>query len=137
MFDKRPVSRSYVPRWNEKLWARPDDGSNWVISPGDDAEAAVALRPANDAFGYMRSAMVEIGDRGLDWKFGLFNNVHDALWFHCKGGEVDRLLSEVIPLMERKDPVLKDPVTAPDGLWCKVSVKLTKVGGNMGEMEEL
>lgn len=93
-------------------------------SPGKDSEAAVAFEPANDAFGHVRDTIIYL-DRticpttglSLAEKFGLVNNVHDSLEFHCPSCYVEECIDIVGRLMQRRNLILAGPA-APEGLWC-------------------
>lgn len=97
------------------------DGRTGLLVNGDQAEQAIAFLPANLAFGMMRQQAVEMDKLGLDERYGLVNNVHDSWKFCCPDPLVEECLHTVKGIMEAKCPVLKDPIVAPDGLWCAVS----------------
>jgi DNA polymerase len=116
--------------WNVLQW-----NSNWQRwEPGPDSESAISHFVQNDAFGMMYDVMLELGEKGLDERFGLILNMHDALIFECSEAIVDECVTTVTELMERPSRVLVDPKVAPSGLACKVE---TKVGVNLGEMSEI
>jgi len=113
--------------WNVLQW-----NSNWQRwEPGPDSESAISHFVQNDAFGMMYDVMLELGEKGLDERFGLILNMHDALIFECPEAVVDECVATVTELMERPSKVLVDPKVAPTGLACKVE---TKVGLNLGDM---
>ncbi len=130
---RRPVEASYVPRKGEKVMVNGND-RRWLLRPGDDAEAAIAFLPANDAFGTIRGTMTRLESQGLAEKFGLVNQVHDSLVFDCPKSLVEECLFQVKAEMERPNPRLQDPKVAPEGLSCQVEVK---VGPSLGEMAEV
>jgi len=116
--------------WNVLQW-----NSNWQRwEPGPDSESAISHFVQNDAFGMMYDVMLELGEKGLDERFGLILNMHDALIFECPEAIVDECVATVTELMERPSKALVDPKVAPTGLACKVE---TKVGLNLGEMSEI
>jgi DNA polymerase len=116
--------------WNVLQW-----NSNWQRwEPGPDSESAISHFVQNDAFGMMYDVMLELGEKGLDERFGLILNMHDALVFECPEAIVDECVVTVTELMERPSRVLVDPKVAPGGLSCKVE---TKIGLNLGEMSEI
>ena len=78
--------------------------------------------------------MLELGEKGLDERFGLILNMHDALVFEGPEAIVDECVATVVEMMERPSKVLVDPRVAPGGLSCKVE---TKIGLNLGEMSEV
>ncbi len=122
VYHRRPVAENYQPRGEERVWTHRD-GQRWLLVPGDDHEAVTAYLPNANAYGIKRRTLVEIGERGWDERYGLLADVHDALYFECLNERLDNLLSDVKPLMEAKCPILTDPVTAPDGLWCEVEAE--------------
>jgi uracil-DNA glycosylase family 4 len=123
VFTRKIVSLSYEPR-NGQSCILDAKGRKWLLGPGDDHEAVVAYRPANDAFGLKRAVMVEIGERGLDERYGLFNEIHDCLKFECPDPLRDECLETIKGIMERPSSVLVDPDVAPGGLWCQVDMEI-------------
>jgi uracil-DNA glycosylase family 4 len=119
VYQRKPVADNYQPRGDERVY-QGSDGLRWLLKPGDDHEAVVAYLPNADAYGIKRQVLVELGDRGWDERYGLLNDVHDALYFECESERSESLLADVKPLMEQKCKYLVDPVVAPDGLWCGV-----------------
>jgi uracil-DNA glycosylase family 4 len=101
-------------------------------SNGEQAEQAIAYRPANCAFGMMREEALDMRERELDSRYGLINNIHDCWKFCCLDSLVDECIPTIGELMERPSPYLKHPKLAPDGLWCAVEAK---VGQNASKME--
>ncbi len=130
---RKPVPDTYVPRRGEKVMVN-GEGRRWLLCPGDDAEAAIAFLPANDAFGTIRGTMTRLQVQGLAERFGLVNQVHDSLVFDCPQARVEECLHVVKTEMELPNPKLQDPKVAPEGLSCQVEVK---VGPSLGEMEEV
>lgn len=101
---------------------------------GKDYEAAVAYRPASIAFGMKKDAMLRLEEKGAMDRFGFNLDKHDALWFECPNNLVDECVWTIQNEMQQPCPLLKDPVLAPDGLWCEVEVK---VGPNARDLEEV
>ncbi len=132
VFQRRPVADNYQARGNDKILVNGTTGQRWLLRPGDDAEAVTSYRPSADAFGIKRMTMVALRERGWDTRYGLLNEIHDALIFETS--EVDRCREDVGGLMIAPSPYLMDPVVAPGGLWCGVS---TAVGADMDSFEEL
>lgn len=130
VYHRRPVAENYQPRGNERVWTHKS-GQRWLLTPGDDHESAIAFLPANDAFGMIRSRMVEIGEAGLDERFGLINTIHDSLVFDCHPKHAEECKYTIKQILERPSEILIDPDVAPDGLWCAVEVKQ---GANLAEM---
>lgn len=114
---------------------RPDyRGSAAVGAPGDDHEAAIAFLPANDAFGLRNAVMVRLEGQGMAEKYQLVNEVHDSLFFCPPDHLADECMVVVKTEMERPAVELSDPLVAPDGLSCGVSVA---VGRNWDALEEV
>lgn len=112
-------------------------------SPGKDSEAAVAFEPANDAFGHVRDTIIYL-DRVVcpkteltyAEKFGLVNNVHDSLEFHCPSIYTDECLDLVPRLMQRRNLILSGPA-APDGLWCGAEAEISAENEGMDTYEDV
>lgn len=136
VYHRRPVAGNYQPRGSERIWEHKS-GQRWLLTHGDDFEAAIAFLPANDAFGMIRSRMVELGESGLDEKFRLVNQIHDSLVFDCPRRHEEECLARVREIMERPSEVLVDPDVAPGGLWCAVEAKMGPSLGEMREVKEL
>ena len=134
VFHRRPVAENYQPKGLERVFVNAKDGKRWIVHPGDDHEACIAFLPANDAFGTIRAAMVRIGERGLDERYGLINQIHDSLVFDCARARSDECIADIRGEMEKANPLLTDAEVAPDGLACAVDVK---AGRNLAEMEEV
>jgi uracil-DNA glycosylase family 4 len=100
---------------------------------GDQAEEAVAFVPANDAHGFMRQKKKDFARLGLDYKYGLINEVHDSWWWCLPRWLLDEHIAEMRPLIEAPLMTLNHPTLAPDGLWCAAECK---VGPNLAEMKE-
>lgn len=133
VFHRKPVAENYQPRGGERVWMHKS-GQRWLLKPGDDHESCIAFLPANDAFGMIRSRMVELHREGLDDRFGLMNQIHDSLVFDCSGELVEECLHEVRARLQAPSAVLVDPDVAPGGLWCAVEAK---VGQDLAGMEEV
>ena len=133
VFSRRPLAQNYQARGDEVV-LEGRDGRAWRLGPGDDHEACVAYRPANDAFGIKRDCLRELGEAQLDAKWGLILDIHDDLTFECPSSELDEMIPYVKGMMERPSPRLVDPDLAPVGLSCAVEVSL---GPSLGRMEKL
>jgi uracil-DNA glycosylase family 4 len=107
-------------------------GGHWERG-GEDAEAAIAFLPANIAFGEMRDRMLNICEKNLDNKYGLVNNVHDSLVFHCPKNYADEAIAAVKNIMEEPSKVLVNTI-CPKGLSVEVGVKR---GLSMDKMEKM
>lgn len=130
VFSREPVPPNY--HGTRKILSDPS-GREWLIGPGDDHEACVAYRPANDAFGIKRGVMVWLGEEGLDDRYGLIDEIHDDLTFECDIPLIDSLIREVKPKMEEPSLFLVSP-EVPGGLWCEVEVS---IGDSFAEMEKI
>ena len=111
-----------VQRWDRK--------QQKMVS-GDQAEQAVAFLPANHAFGHVRECLLAIRARGLDERFGLFNQIHDNLLFHCPLELVEECLVEIPQIMSAPSTVLVGKI-APKGLAVGVE---SAVGESMAELK--
>lgn len=98
---------------------------------GEEAEAAIAFLPANDAFGHIKDAMIRLEERSVMEKAGFINTIHDSLVFLI----ADPIFDEVVPIiygeMTRSSTILIDPEVAPGGLVCDVEVKAGKTWNSM------
>jgi hypothetical protein len=133
VYHRRPVATNYQPRGSERIWEHRS-GQRWLLTPGDDHESAIAFLPANDAFGMIRSRMVELGEDGLDEKFRLVNQIHDSLVFDCPRRHEEECLARVKEILERPSEILIDPEVAPGGLQCAVEAKM---GSSFAQMREV
>ena len=109
---------------------------------GDDYEAALTFLIQNDAHGYRNDAMIRLDEAGQNERYGLVDEIHDDLRYCCREELVDACLHEVSAEMVKRQPVLTDPVMAPDGLWCDVDAKVgrnwdKKSEGNPDGLEEI
>lgn len=119
------IRRFYdVARWDRKTQR---------MAPGDQAEAAIAFRPASNAFGAVRDMMHAIRDEGWDERYQLVNTIHDSLVFHCPEGLVDECVANIRGVMEAPSKVLVYAKVAPGGLSVEAEAL---VGEDLAEMEE-
>jgi len=120
----------YIRRFYEVLRWSPSG----LRPGGEQAEAAIAFLPANDAFGRIKEALLELDSvSGLLERFGFINTVHDSLLFECPDALVEECVASVLPVMEAPSEVLVDPVIAPEGLKCEVGVSMGKSWDKMEE----
>jgi DNA polymerase I-like protein with 3'-5' exonuclease and polymerase domains len=124
------VSRFGCIRW---FWEVCKWNGTTYEPGGDDSEAAVAFLPANDAFCHIKLAMLRLEKRGLLERYGLINQIHDALMFECPHVLVEEMIETVRSEMERPSEILINEV-APGGLSVEVGVK---VGKSWERMEEI
>lgn len=110
------------------------DSKSQSMVPGDDSEAALSYHHVNDAFGHKKEQMLWLRANGYDERWGYFNDIHDSYMFHCKDELVEECAFLCHQQMTKRSPILIDPVTAPDGLWVDVEIK---VGENWKEMQEI
>lgn len=115
--------------WNVMTW----DAKARRWRSGEDSEAAVAFLPANDAFGIKKEAMLRLEEGGWNERARLINEIHDALLFEIPKNCLEEAIAAILGEMERPSETLVDPETAPEGLWCEVSVA---AGPNWGRMSE-
>jgi hypothetical protein len=117
--DKRLVSRFGAIRhfWDVRKWDRKQQ----KFVGGEQAEAAIAFLPASNAFGMIRSNMLEMEAQGLLAKYRLINTTHDSLKFDCPSELVEECLARVKPIAESPSPQMVYPgVTGPEGLSVEV-----------------
>ena len=115
--------------WDVFHW----DGGRGKLVQGEDHEKAQAFLPPNHAFGHIRDKMHGIAEHGWDDRFGMVNNVHDALYFLCPVLLEEEAIHQCRDLMQEPNPVLADPVIAPSGMWVEVGVKR---GRNLADKED-
>jgi len=113
-YDTYLVNSFGAIRW---FWDVFNFGPNGQLRNGEQAEQAIAYLPASNAFGMMREEAREMERRGLDERFGLVNNVHDAWKFVCRDALVEECLHTIKPLMEA-------PSATFGGLWCAVQASV-------------
>ena len=102
------IRRFYeVFRWDHRK-------SDW--GHGDQHEEAVAYRLANFAHAQMRLTMKELANRGLAEKYGMYNQIHDALQFHFDESLLEEHVAEVFPVMTAPSPIMVHPTICPQGL---------------------
>lgn len=101
---------------------------------GDQAEEAIAYRLSNVAHSHMRESMKAIARAGFDERYGMCNQIHDALLFHFDRTLLDEHVRDIHPILVAPSTVLRHPAIAPDGLSIEVEAS---VGENWAEMAEL
>lgn len=92
-----------------------------IASPGDDSEAAIAFLPANDAFGEIKDRMLTLNERGLLARYGLINQIHDALVFECPLSLEEEARTIVPAVMCAPSEILVNSI-CPGGLSVEVSI---------------
>lgn len=157
------IRRFYdVFRWDHTKW-NEFTGSHGDWAHGDDYEAAIAFLPANHAFGQIKEEMLMLAGfrptldmmrlplRGMaDWrklsrwgsqdsenlltKYGLVNQIHDSLQFHCPISLRDECIEEVLKVMRMPCKTLADPDMCPNGLFVDAAVA---VGPDWAHMENI
>lgn len=124
------ISRYGCIRWFWEVFTWVN--GSWKAG-GEDSEAAIAFLPANDAFCHIKEAMLELECRGLLDRYGLVNQIHDALMFECPDALLEECTGTVREVMERPSPVLVNSIT-PGGLDVKVGVAMGKRWNEMREI---
>jgi DNA polymerase I-like protein with 3'-5' exonuclease and polymerase domains len=81
----------------------------------------------------MRAVMKQLRAQGLDARYGLFNQVHDALYFHFPEALLDEHARTIYPLLVAPSTILRNRMM-PGGLWVDAE---GKVGKNWAEMEAI
>jgi DNA polymerase I-like protein with 3'-5' exonuclease and polymerase domains len=127
------ISRhGYVRRfWEVLKW----EHGRGLVQGGEESEAAIAFLPANDAFGTIKDAILEMDTKGLLERYGFCNTVHDSLLFECPKTLAEECIATIRPIMEAPSKILVDPVVAPDGLACEVSFSVSKSWDRMEEVK--
>src|SRR5271156_940023 len=98
---------------------------------GDQAEAAIAFKPAANAFGMIRWAMLKLREKGLDERYNLINTIHDSLTLHPLKEEAEEAIAAYVPIMEANCPMMIYPgVTPAEGLSVEVD---SGMGDSMAE----
>jgi hypothetical protein len=103
------------------------DGKRAAWGHGDQAEEAVAYRLANTAHAHMREVMKKIDRAGFAERYGMFNQVHDALYWHHHESLREDVIRDVVPLMVEPSEVMP-------GLWMGVEASQ---GRRWSEMREV
>lgn len=98
---------------------------------GEEAEAAIAFLPANDAFGHIKDVMLRLEDRRIMEEAGFINTIHDSLVFLIPENSLDNLIPIIYQEMTKASTILVDPEVAPNGLVCDVEVKAGKTWNTM------
>lgn len=118
-------------RWFYEVKA-PDGKGGW--KHGEQAEEAVAFKPASLAFGDMRELMKEVARLGLDEKWEQVNTVHDSLVYLVEPGRLEEHCREMYPVLSAPSKVLVDAELAPGGLVVDVEAN---AGPNWRDMQEI
>ena len=113
-YDTYLVNSFGAIRW---FWDVFNFGPKGQLRNGEQAEQDIAYLPASNAFGMMREEAREMERCGLDERYGLVNNVHDAWKFVCPDALVEECLHTIKPLMEA-------PSATFGGLWCAVQASV-------------
>lgn len=131
------VTRAGAVRWFWDVFSfkyNPNDPKKWKTSHGSDYEDAIALAPANDAFGHIDEAMITLEETGLNDEYNFVNTVHDSLIFFVHDGIFDIALTNVRNVMEAPSKVLINRV-APTGLVIGVDVMAGRTWGELKEVK--
>lgn len=92
---------------------------------GEEAEKALAYPVSNNAHIHMRETMLLLEQDGYLEKYRLCNMIHDSLIFEPKENDIDDLVKNVVPIMQRTSTIL---INEFGGFSCGVD---GKVGRNM------
>jgi len=130
----KPLHRLEAPKWGWKVLT-DKAGQRWKVESGDDAEAAIAFLPANNAFGRIKEAMIDLEDCGAGEEFGLCNQIHDSLIAVCRVG----LEKAAIKVMQRKmeEPSRYLILPGGKGLECEVEFSISGPGESWAECKEI
>lgn len=128
--DKRLVTRFGAVRWmwNAKTW----DVKTRTWEHGKDWEKAIAFRPAANAFGHKKFVMRLLQAQGLLERWGLINDIHDALLFCCPVELAEECTYGLWHAMRTPSQT----IIMPDGsgFWCDAEIKM---GRNWTDMQEV
>lgn len=102
---------------------------------GDQHEEAVAYRLANFAHSQMRLTMKHLDHSGLARKYGMYNQIHDALQFHFDESMLEEHVAEVFPVMTAPSPIMVHPTICPRGLTFGVEASWGHRWSAMKEIE--
>lgn len=125
------VNRFSALRWFYEVKA-PDSRGGW--KPGEQWNAALALKVQSEAHGELRENLKALDREGAAEKYGLNNTIHDSFQFCYPVGLRAQMLHEVGEILLRPSKVLIHPVLAPGGLVVGVECG---IGKNMAELEEV
>jgi len=130
----KPLHRLDAPRIGQKVLT-DRSGQRWLVENGDDAEAAIAFLPANDAFGRIKEAMIGLEDCGAGEEIGICNQIHDSLIAVCRDG----LERAAIMVMQRKMQEESRYLILPSGrgLECEAEFSISGLGESWAQCEEI
>jgi len=130
----KPLHRLDAPRIGQKVLT-DRSGQRWLVENGDDAEAAIAFLPANDAFGRIKEAMIGLEDCGAGEEIGICNQIHDSLIAVCRDG----LERAAIMVMHRKMQEESRYLILPSGrgLECEAEFSISGLGESWAQCEEI
>lgn len=114
--------------WDIQKW----DSQKQMYVHSEDWEKCIAYLPANDAFGDMRAIMKRMELNGMNERYGLVNNIHDALLFLAPVGLRDEAIVNIKHEMEKPSEVL----LFKDGTGLQVEVEC-KAGRSWAVLEEV
>jgi hypothetical protein len=98
---------------------------------GEEAEAAIAFLPANDAFGHIKDSAIRLDEQGWLKRAGFINTIHDSLMFLMPDSLVDEAVPAIHAEMTKPSEVLIDSMIAPQGLVCDVEVSVGQTWRNL------
>jgi DNA polymerase family A len=101
--------------------------------PGDQAEQAVSYRHTNIAHCHMREVMKELHRLGLDSKYNMFNQIHDALMFRFPEPMLAEHVRELHSVFVASSKILKNKIF-PEGLWVDVEAKWGRAWNEMRDI---
>lgn len=134
VFRYKPMHRLEASRVGQRVLT-DRGGMRWLVENGDDAEAAIAFLPANDAFGRIKEAMIELEDCGAGEEIGICNQIHDSLVAVCRDG----LEKAAIKIMQRKMQEESRYLILPNGrgLECEVEFSISGLGESWAQCAEI
>lgn len=124
------ITRYGCPRW---FWdIKRYNPKTRKMEHGDDWERAIAYAPANNAFCHIKLAMKRLEDSGANAKYGLINQIHDALLALVRKPDVEEADYQVRKVMEAPSELMLLPWDGNKGLSVEVDAK---TGPNWAHMK--
>ncbi len=94
----------------------------------------MAFLPANDAFCHIKEVMLRLEAHGRLARYGLINQIHDALLFECPTQLLEECIVTIKDKMERPSVVLVGDI-CPGGLAVEVGVSTGRPWNEMTEVK--
>lgn len=111
---------------------QPDGKGGW--KPGDQYNAAIALRVQSNSHGELREKIKQLDESGAAEEFGLNNTIHDSIQLCYPIEKRQAMVRAVGPVLTGPSRVLVHPTLAPGGLTLGVECE---VGKNMADKKQI